>query len=265
MSATALERYRPLPEGRGRAHDVLLDRGVTVQEVASQQPERLARQLRLLPRSPWVHVLDAVALEGRVLVVMPPSVAPLDAAQEAGLSAQRCRRLAASLDGALAELAAHGLAPVTVDPAQVGTTADGDALLVPVRGTRPVGLRDCADLLAVLQVRSSAPEQQEPQDPPADPTPRAPVAPLAAPRDSATPRAPAARPAQDRPAPRGRPDGAAALRTMLAPAPAPQPHDDWRESAVRGVRQAASSHQVRVVVIAGAGVLAACAVVVAVV
>lgn len=70
MSATT-ERYRLAPGTPGLAHDVLLDRAVSVRVVDTEAPERLSRELRLHRRSPWGPVLDAVVLQGRVLVVTP--------------------------------------------------------------------------------------------------------------------------------------------------------------------------------------------------
>ena len=133
MTTDVWTRYTLPDGGYGSATDTLLDREVTVAVVDSTAPERLARRLRRLPTSAWLDVQDAYATPGGVVIVMPPTSRSLGAALGAGSGLRTADELAAQLPAALELLTAQGLAPRTLNPAEVALTDDGWAVLaVPV-------------------------------------------------------------------------------------------------------------------------------------
>ena len=134
MTTTQERRYRVCEQPVGAGRDLLLDRAVTTVRLAHDRPERLARALRSRGAGPWLHVLDAFEQDGEVVVVLPAHTG-IFSEQLPHLSGDDAEALATDLQSALDELAAHGLSVVTLDPARIATTDDGQPVLVPVTGT----------------------------------------------------------------------------------------------------------------------------------
>ena len=148
MTTTQERRYRVCEQPVGTGRDLLLDRAVTTVRLAHDRPERLARALRSRGAGPWLHVLDAFEQDGEVVVVLPAHTGTFSE-QLPHLSGDDAEALATGLQSALDELAAHGLSVVTLDPARIATTDDGQPVLVPVTGTGSTTAA-MAPLLAVL-------------------------------------------------------------------------------------------------------------------
>ena len=138
MNEPTAQRYDLPSDGSTRGRDTLLDLDVTVATLDSDSPDRLARWLRSLPAGEWLDVQDAVVRQGQVVVVMRATAGSLAAWAQVGLPEDRRAALADSLMPTLDLLATRGLAPRTLDPAEI-PVSDAGPLLVPANkgSTRP--------------------------------------------------------------------------------------------------------------------------------
>lgn len=149
MTTTSEHRYSTPATAYGPGRDELLDREVTVARISSTDAGRRARGLRATVTSSWLEVLDAYAEDGDVVVVMPATRGSLTERLAAGVAVHRAAELDDDLPNALAHLRSLGLAPVTLDPDEIGMTAAGHPLILPAPGPRELTVEH-AKLLASL-------------------------------------------------------------------------------------------------------------------
>lgn len=127
--------------------DSALEREVLLVALDNGGDEPLASELRGLPRTPWITVLDAYVENEQVVVVLPMAQASLREGVETGLPPMTAERLQSSLQDTLELLHDRGLSPSSLRPDDLGLTTDGNVLLLPRAGVLTSDDLEEADLL----------------------------------------------------------------------------------------------------------------------
>jgi hypothetical protein len=163
VTTTAEQRYefRLDDSDVGPGRDLLLDRPVTVVQLAGAQPGRLARGLRGLRPSPWLRVVDAYEEPDGVVLVLPAVTGTLAEVLQGGVPSHTAQLLNEELERTLTDLAAFGLTVRSLDPASVGTDEDGSVVLLPCAGTRALAAEQAALIARLGGVAPAAEAETE--------------------------------------------------------------------------------------------------------